>query len=124
MQVRPENRARDAVRRVNQVMVIRPVDPNDDEAEDVRDEDRNDRLQRVPVRTLWNAQLEHHDRDQNRDHAVAERLEARLVQWTGRPAVIANVRSCAWIIRMFFGPIRSSCFWAPLRASRRSSANS
>src|ERR1051325_8509173 len=95
--------------------MVGPVDAEDDEAEDVGEEDRQHRTNRLPVRAFRDAELEHHDRDQNRDHAVAERLEPRLVQFargTEIPIGIANVRSCDWMVRMFFGPIRSSCFCA------------
>src|SRR5204862_419312 len=46
MQVRPQHAARDAIGHVNQVVMIVPVDPEKDEAQDVGDEHGDDRLQR------------------------------------------------------------------------------
>src|ERR1041385_603696 len=124
MQVRPENSGGHAVGGMNQMVMVGPVDAQDDEAEDIGDEDGHDWQHGIPVGSLWNAQLQHHDGDENGDDAVAERFETRLVQLrrdAGMPIVIANVRSCDWMMRMFFAPIRSNCFCAPFSDSRRSS---
>src|SRR3954467_14079285 len=79
MQVRPENAARHSIDDVEHVMVVVPVDAEVDEAEHIGGERRRERPQRRPVRAGRQAQLEHHDRDQDGDDAVAEGFEPRLM---------------------------------------------
>ena len=57
-------------------MVV-PIDAEIHEAEDVGEEHRAERRERMQIRALvlGHSQLQNHDRDENRDHAVAERLE-------------------------------------------------
>ena len=57
-------------------MMVVPVDAEKDEAEHIGEEDRHQRPERLPVRSVRHLQLQDHDRDEDRDHAVAERLEA------------------------------------------------
>ena len=65
--------------RVQQVVMVVPVDAQHHEAEDVGQKHRGERLQRGQVGPVRRLQLQHDDRDQDRDHAVAEGLETRLV---------------------------------------------
>ena len=58
-------------------MVV-PVDAEKDEAQNIRQEERQDRPERVEIRALRDFQLENHDRDDDRDHAVAERFQPPL----------------------------------------------
>jgi hypothetical protein len=60
------------------MMVIVPVDPHVHEAEDIAEEDRQQRPERRQVLAVRNFQLQHHDRDDDGDHAVAERFEPVL----------------------------------------------
>ena len=76
VQVRPEDPAVDSMRGLEHVMMVVPVDAEHDEAEHVGEGDRDQGTERFPIRSVWNLQLQDHDGDQDRDHAVAERLEA------------------------------------------------
>src|SRR5687767_281277 len=76
MQVGPEDRPADAVRGVQQVMVIVPIDPKVNETEDITQEHGEQRLERGEGDAVRHFQLEHHDRDDDRQHAIAERLES------------------------------------------------
>src|SRR4030095_1800314 len=75
MQVRPQDRAVHAEGNVEHVVMIVPVDPEIDEAQHVGQELRQHRAQRGEIGSLRCLQLEHHDRDDDRDHAIAERFE-------------------------------------------------
>src|SRR5262249_32192702 len=70
--VRPHDRAVDALARVQQVVMVVPVDGDVDEAQDVARQDGRQLTQRCQVRALRHLQLEHHDRDDDGDHPVAE----------------------------------------------------
>jgi hypothetical protein len=78
VQVRPEDPAVDAGGGVQQVVMVVPVDPEVREGQHVGQERRQERPEGFEVRSVRNLQLEHHDRDEDRDHAVAEGLEAPL----------------------------------------------
>src|SRR5205085_10320849 len=79
VQVRPQNLAVDAVGGGEHVVVVVPVDAEVDETEDVSQEDGQDGTQRLQVRAARDAEFEHHDRDQYRDHAVAERFQTPFI---------------------------------------------
>ena len=76
MHIRPEDTSIDVVGDVEQMVVIVPVDPDVDEAEDVREEERENREECREIIAMRDTKLEHHDGDENGNHAVAEGLEA------------------------------------------------
>src|SRR5258706_3609659 len=76
MQIRPENTAVDRSDRVQQMVMVAPVDSEVNEAQDVNQKHGQNRRQRFEVRAVRNLQLEHQDRDEDREHAIAERLES------------------------------------------------
>ena len=60
------------------MLMVVPVDADVDEAQYIAQQDRQYRQQRfgrIPMRHL---QFEHHDGDDDRDHAVTERLQPAL----------------------------------------------
>jgi hypothetical protein len=68
-------RCRDALGTVEQVVVVVPVDPDEDEAEDVHRECRKPVVERGQIDPGRSAQVERHERDHHGDDAVAERVE-------------------------------------------------
>src|SRR5262245_20961381 len=69
-------------RRVKHVVMIIPINAEVDEAEHVAEKRRHDFDQGTQLRNMRRAELQHHDRDQDGDHAVAERLETLFVHTT------------------------------------------
>ncbi len=76
MEVGPKRRAIDAFGGVKQVMMIVPVDGDEDEAENVAEEDRSDGAKRGQRGALRWLHLEDHDSDDDGEDAVAEGFEA------------------------------------------------
>src|SRR5439155_3855799 len=60
------------------VMVVVPVDADIYEAQDVAEEHRQQRQRLVHAVAVWYLDLQHHDRDDDRDHGVAECLQPSL----------------------------------------------
>ena len=74
--VRPQRRAADAIDDLEQMVVVVPVDGDEGEAEGI---DRELRAERPEIRqgvSVGRAEVEHPDRDHDREHAVAEGFEA------------------------------------------------
>ena len=86
VQIGPHRAARDPLRGVQQVMMIVPIDPQENEAQDVRVEGRQQRPEAVPVWRFRGLQFQHHDRDDHGDHAIAEGLEPSLCHAAPRMA--------------------------------------
>ena len=74
-------------------MVV-PVDAEHHEAEDVGQEDRQQRAKRGEIVAVRDLELQDHDRDQDGDDAVAEGLEARLAHRDGPSSTALMNRSC------------------------------
>src|SRR5579859_5045216 len=58
------------------MMVIVPVDSDENETEQILTERRHDAFEGGPVRTTRDCQFEHHNRDDDGDDAIAECLQA------------------------------------------------
>ena len=63
MQVRPKNLAVDAITRLQHVVMIVPVNAQEDEAQHIGKQRWNYWLQRMPIRSLRHSQFENHDRN-------------------------------------------------------------
>src|SRR5439155_14206143 len=78
MSVRPEHPAIDVVHRLKQMMVVMPVDPDEDETQHIAESRWNQRLQGRPCCIVRRSQLEHHDGYDDGDDSVTECFEACL----------------------------------------------
>ena len=98
MQVRPEHAAGDAPGDLQHVVMVVPVDPQHHEAEEIGEEGRNKGAQRLEVRAVRRFELKHHDGDEHRHHAVAERFEPRFRHGTraSNAAVSTMPRRLTW----------------------------
>src|SRR5947207_14009305 len=120
MQVRPEDLAVDARRCVQEMVMVVPVDAEKNEAQDVRAKRRRQRLQRMPVVSVWHLELEHHDGDQDRDDSIAERLESPFGHFRDEyyVGIRARVRvRCFGCERLFPPPATATerSRWSPSR---------
>lgn len=61
---------------VHQMVVIVLVDADVDKAEDVREKQRKNREERRDIITVRDAELQHHNRDEDSDHTVTKGFEA------------------------------------------------
>jgi hypothetical protein len=64
--------------RLEQVVVVVPVDADIDKAQDVAQENRQQRFDRVPIRAVRHFQFQNHDRDDDGEHAITERFKPVL----------------------------------------------
>ena len=79
VQVRPQDAAGDVFGGVEQVMMVVPVDAEINEAQHVAQEHRQQRFQaRRGRRRVRHFHLQHHDGDDDGEHAVAERFQPVL----------------------------------------------
>src|SRR6266403_3330503 len=75
MQVRPQYPTRHPVGEIEHGMLSVPVDGEDDEAEYVGEKYRKESRQRRQVGAMRHLKLQHHDRDEDRDHSITERAQ-------------------------------------------------
>src|SRR6184192_1854541 len=75
MKVGPENAAADLLRRLEQVMVVIPINTEVNEAQHVAQQYWQYRFQRGELNCMRHLQFQHHNRDDDRKNAVAERFE-------------------------------------------------
>jgi hypothetical protein len=75
MQVRPQDCSIDPVRCLKHVVMVVPVNPEEDKTEDVGQKVREYRPQCVEIGAVRSLELEHHDGNQNCDDTITERFE-------------------------------------------------
>src|ERR1700739_2951664 len=79
VEISPEDRSGNTFRRVQEVVMIVPVDADVNETEDVTQEDGNHRPKRFKRRPGRHPEVQDHDRYDDREDAVAEGFETALV---------------------------------------------
>ncbi len=108
----PECGAADAIGDLQQVMVVVPVEGDEDEAEQIDRKLRDQRPKVVQAAAVRWVQVEHHDRDRDRDHCIAERLEAAAAhQWPALSGVARVARrtrllTVDWLQHVYAVPAR------------------
>src|SRR6266849_2268521 len=75
VQIGPEYCASHRGTGMQHVMVVVPVDANIDETEDITEKHREQSSQIYQAAGMRDLHLQHHDRDNDRDHAVTECLQ-------------------------------------------------
>src|SRR5215472_3172464 len=104
VQIGPEHCARHPGAGMEHVMMIVPVNTNIEKTHDVAEEHRQYRYQGFQAAALRYLHLQHHDRDDDRDHAVTERFQSPL----------AHLASCV--------PLVNCKPWLPSRRCARDEA--
>src|SRR6516164_6981518 len=82
MYVRPENGAVDALNRLQQMVMVGPVDCQHYETEDVTQKHRRYRPKCFPSRAVRSLHLQDHDRNDDGQHPIAERLHSLFAHTT------------------------------------------
>src|SRR5271155_865994 len=79
MQIGPEDAAVHLVAGLEHVVMIAPVDADENETEHIAEKNRNDWTQRHQIGAVRHFQLQHHNGDNDGDNAVAEGFETSLI---------------------------------------------
>src|SRR5215467_5009292 len=70
--VRPKNERIHAVHKMDEMMMVDPVNRDNDEAKNIREENRPHSRQGSRCWIMRRLQLQHHNRDENGDDTIAE----------------------------------------------------
>src|ERR1700732_1691194 len=78
MQIRPQDPTRNMLRRLQEVMMVVPVDADVNEAQHIAEENRKEWLQGRKTGSLWRLHFQHHDGDDDGEYPVTKSLHAGL----------------------------------------------
>src|SRR5258706_14531240 len=76
MQIGPQDPTIDALDHLEKMIVIAPIDADEDKTKHLTKEHRSDRDQGSPTGIVRNFEFEHHDGDDDRDHPITESFHA------------------------------------------------
>src|SRR5438552_2002594 len=95
MKVGPENAAANLLRGLKQMMMVVPIDAEVNEAQDIAQQYWQHRFQRGEFSCMRHLQFQHHDGDDDRKDAVAERFEpGRFHLWVAHNSKICEPLPC------------------------------
>src|SRR5262245_45543308 len=106
MQIRPEDRPRDGMRRMQHMVVVIPIDAKIDEAQHVAQEDGDHGHQRLNALALGHLHLQHHDGDEDGDHAITERFQPILSHAACTRAQALSMTPLQWSRCTSVSPLR------------------
>ena len=72
MRVRPQNRPVHLLNRMQQVMVVIPINTDQDKTQHIAYKHRQQRRQRFQALAMRHFHFQHHDGDDDRNHAIAK----------------------------------------------------
>ena len=75
MQIRPQYFPVNALDRLQQVMMIAPVDTDEDKAQHIGEKHWRNRREGRPTGVMRHFQFQDHDGDDDRNHPIAERFK-------------------------------------------------
>src|ERR1700675_1762641 len=78
MQIRPQDATGNMLRRLQEVMMVVPVDADVDEAQDIAEENRKEGLQGRKTGSLGRLHFQHHNGDDDREYPVTKSLHSAL----------------------------------------------
>src|ERR1700730_2617578 len=78
MQIRPQDTTGNMLRRLQEVMMVVPVDADVNEAQDIAEENRKEWLQGRKTGSLRRLHFQHHDGDDDGEYPVTKSLHAAL----------------------------------------------
>src|SRR5258707_1813663 len=78
MQIRPQHATIDVLDCLQQVMMIAPIDAYKNKTQQVTEKHWGNGNQRLPTGDMRHLQLQNHDGDNNRNHAIAECFQSAL----------------------------------------------
>src|SRR6266550_3838632 len=78
MQIGPEDGTTNVLDHLYQMMVIAPIDSQENEAKNITEKDRNQRTQGIQIGAVWRPHFKHHDSNDDSKHTNAECLHSSL----------------------------------------------
>src|SRR5260221_12981617 len=78
MQIRPQDATRNMLRRLQEVMMVVPVDADVNEAQDIAEQNRKEWLQSRKTGSLWRLHFQNHDGNDDGEYPVTKSLHAAL----------------------------------------------
>src|SRR6267143_1158524 len=79
MQIRPQDAACNMLRRLQEVMVVVPVDADVYETQDIAEENRKEWLQGRKTGSFWRLHFQHHDSDDDGEYSLKASMRPLVI---------------------------------------------